>query len=462
MATTPAPGVSRATSLAERASYLAGNLGDIVPSTVIGSFLLLYLTDGVGLAPAAVGTLLLVARLVDAVTDPVMGYVVDHLPATRYGRFRPYLLVGSVLAASSFAALFLAPALAPDPLIAVWIAYLLWGLAFDLMDVPLNALLPAMTDVPRDRARLAGIKGLTYLFGAGAVTAAVLPAVDALGGGTAGWASFAVLVAAGSALLMAVAAAGVRERVRPVRAERYGWRDLGRMFFTGRAVPLLLTAKVAVSAASAAMLACMPFFFTYYTGSAALVSVAAVVMIGPMMAGSVAGPVLAGRLGPRNGYLVSIAVAAGGFASIALAPGMPGGYYLAGFAVAGLGAGGAVALNYVLVAELTDVTEWRTGFRAEAALASLSSFAAKAGGGIGGALTAYSLALTGYRAGQAQTETALSGLHLTQALLPGGLLVLGGLVLLAYPVDRAVAVEAMTALARRRSLSADRTAGGTP
>lgn len=442
--------VLAAPRFAEKAAYAGGNFGNILLSTIIGSFLLIYLTDVVGLAAAAVGVLFLVARIIDGLTDPVMGYIVDHLPVLRSGRFRGYLLLGGALAAASFIALFLAPVWLPNALLVTWVAYLVWGLAFDAMDIPLNSLLPAMTANARARGQLAGIKGVTYLVGTAVVTAVALPLVGLFGGGAPGWQATILVIAAVSLTLTAIASRGVRERVRPVAAEQYAPRDIRRMFFSTRAVPVLLLAKIATSAASAAMLACLPFFFTYYAGDAALVSLAAIAMVAPMALGSILAPALSRTRGFKPIYLASLVIAIIGLSGIAVLPELPGAAYLVCLAITGLGFGGAVTLNYAILAELTDYTEWRSGHRAEASLASLASFASKAGLGIGGALIAFVLAASGYVAGAEQTANALTGIRLAQSLVPIALVAIGGLVFIAYPVTKEVAATAVAELTARR------------
>ncbi|GGM52570.1 MFS transporter [Microbacterium saperdae] len=435
--------------LVEKIGYFAANFGNIILSTVISSFLLIYLTDHVGINAAAVGTLLLVARLVDGATDPIMGYLVDHLPRTSWGRFRSYLLIGGAVGAVAFVALFLAPGFVGASLVAAWITYLIWGLAFDLMDIPLNALLPAMSASPRSRGQLAAIKGTTYLIGTLVVIGVSLPVVALLGGGALGWQVYVVIIAVVSFALTATGALLVRERVAPSTAEPYRFSDAKALFLSSRAVPVLLVSKLATSAANAALMAGIPFFFTYYAGSAGLVSAVALVMVVPMMLGSISGPLLGQRIGFKPVYLSSLVIAALGVGSILLLPGLQGPSYLVCFGVAGLGFGGAVALNYAMLAELTDFVELKGGFRTEGTLASIGSFAAKAGAGIGGALIAYVLAFSGYVAGAEQTPEALAGIALAQGGVPAALVVIGGLVFLAYPITRTVAAETRAALNER-------------
>ncbi|MFI6500227.1 MFS transporter [Nonomuraea typhae] len=435
--------------LVEKASFFAGNVGNIVFSTTINAFLLIYLTDEIGLAAAAVGTLFLVARIVDGVSDPVMGYVVDHLPVTRWGRFRTYLLVGGGIGAVSFVALFLAPAWSPAPLAAVWIAYLLWGCAFDLMDIPLNSLIPAMATDPADRRQLSGIKAFAYLFGGAVLTAVALPLADRLG-----WPAFVIGVAAVSLLFTALAAAKVRERVTPMSEERYGWRDLARMLGANRAVLVLLGTVVALTAAGGARSAGMAYYFTYFVGDRSLIGVAALATVLPTALGTVVFPWLARFFGYKATFIGALVLEAAAIGTILVIPATGWPMALAALGLTAFGGGGALTMIYVVVAELVDYVEWRHGYRVEGAMASLGSFAAKAGGGIGAALTGYTLALTGYLAGREQTAGGLHGIVLAQSLLPGGLALLAALVFALYPISRRLATQVAGELALRRESGA--------
>ncbi|MEU7003223.1 glycoside-pentoside-hexuronide (GPH):cation symporter [Nonomuraea sp. NPDC046570] len=440
--------------IGEKLAFFSGVFGGALMGGVTG-FLTLYLTDVVGVGAAAVGTLLLVARLVDGAGDPVMGYVVDHLPVTRWGRFRLYVLLGAALCALCAVAVYAAPAWLPGALVGAWIAYLLWGVVFDLMQIPMTSLLPSLSDDPKTRGQLAGISGFTGLLAAAIITGLTLPLVDALGGGTRGWISYATLIAVVGFVLVAIMAFGVRERVTPVSTERYRPADVRRVFFSGRAVPILLLAKVCVQAASGALTTALPYFFLYYVGDKSLMSVVALVMAAPMVAGAIAVPALARRIGTKPAYLAGLGVVIAGLALVYAVPPQSA-LVLGCFAFAGLGLGGAVALNLLLLAELVDYTEWQHGFRTEGSLSAMVSFASKAGGGLGGGLVAYMLALTGYRSGGVtQSGEALHGILLAQSMVPAAIGIVGVLAFTAYPITRAVAARASEQLAERRAAAVE-------
>ena len=72
-------------------SFGMGSLGNNIICAMIGTYLIVYLTDSFGISAVAVGTLFLVARIIDAITDPIMGMIVDNTK-TKMGKSRPYLL----------------------------------------------------------------------------------------------------------------------------------------------------------------------------------------------------------------------------------------------------------------------------------------------------------------------------------------------------------------------------------
>ncbi|MFI6498873.1 MFS transporter [Nonomuraea typhae] len=434
----------------EKLAFFGGVAGGALMGGASG-FLLLYLTDVVGIGAAAVGTLMLVARIVDGASDPIMGYVVDHLPVTRWGRFRLYVLIGGILCAFCLVAVFAAPAWFPNALLAAWITYLLWGLLLDLFQIPVTSLLPVVAGDARTRGQLAAIVGLTGLLAAALSTGATLPIVTALGGGTAGWLKYVSIMALAGCVLVTIMAVRVRERVQPLSPERYKLKDVRRIFFGHKAVPILLTSKVAVQAASGSLTAALPYFALYYLRDQAFLSAAAAAMAVPMVIGAVAVPGLARRSGVKPWYLTSLGAAIAGLALIAVVPAAPL-PVLVCLAFTGFGLGGAVALGLVLLAELADYTEWKHGFRTEASLAAMTSFATKAGGGVGGGLLAYTLAATGYRSGGvAQNPEAIQGILYAQSLIPAAIGTVGALVFAAYPITKAVAEQAAAELAERKN-----------
>lgn len=92
-------------STREKLCFGIGAIGKDAICNLVGAFLMLYFTDTLYLAPAFVGVLFLVARIWDAINDPMMGLVVDNAH-NRFGKFRTWLLVGTLLNAVVFFTMF--------------------------------------------------------------------------------------------------------------------------------------------------------------------------------------------------------------------------------------------------------------------------------------------------------------------------------------------------------------------
>ena len=84
-------------TMKEKIGYGLANIGNIPITALASAFLLIFYTNVVGLSPASCATLFLIARIFDGLNDPFIGYFIDHLPNTRYGHFRPPLVVGTIL-----------------------------------------------------------------------------------------------------------------------------------------------------------------------------------------------------------------------------------------------------------------------------------------------------------------------------------------------------------------------------
>lgn len=139
-------------------AFCLGAFGKDVVYMLVNSYLLYYYNVVLGMSAAFIGTVLMGARVFDALNDPLMGIIVAKTK-TRWGRFRPWIMSGTVLNALTIYALFAVPRGMADSPMRIWMAvfYIAWGVSYTLMDIPFWSMIPAITDPGKDREQLSSL-----------------------------------------------------------------------------------------------------------------------------------------------------------------------------------------------------------------------------------------------------------------------------------------------------------------
>lgn len=163
-------------TMANRVGYGLGDLANTLSFGMTAGFLLVYYTDVLGISAAAAGTLFLVARIWDAINDPMMGTLCDKLFQKHQGvgdKFRPFLLKGSWLMLVTGILVFWAPEGLSDTQKLIWayVTYIAWGMCYTFVNIPYGSLATVMTQDPGERASLAGARAM------GSVGGSVIPTV---------------------------------------------------------------------------------------------------------------------------------------------------------------------------------------------------------------------------------------------------------------------------------------------
>ena len=169
-------------SLRSKISYGLGAVGKDMVYMLSASYVLYYFQDVLGVSAVAMGIILLAARIFDAFNDPVMGVVVAKT-RTRWGKFRPWLLIGTVTNAAVLFLMFSCPpSLNAGGLIAyAAITYILWGVTYTMMDIPYWSMIPAFTEGGREREGLTTLARSCAGVGSAIITIATVMAVHFLG-----------------------------------------------------------------------------------------------------------------------------------------------------------------------------------------------------------------------------------------------------------------------------------------
>lgn len=191
----------------------------------------LFFTNVFGLTIADTATLMLIARMFDVVTDPLMGSLADRTQ-TRWGTYRPWLLFGAVPLGLVFALLLYTPDFGPvGKRIWAYSLYLLMMVVYTAVNVPYGSLLGVMTDDDNEKNQFSSFR-MVGAYAMGFVTLLSFPYLQKMVGGTPQH-QYSVL----GAFFGAVAAIGTlacglltKERLKPVRAEKFSLKPFGDLF----------------------------------------------------------------------------------------------------------------------------------------------------------------------------------------------------------------------------------------
>jgi len=391
----------------EKIGYASGNLGKNVVFASLDYFLLFFLTEVWGLAPAQAGMIILLALVWDGVADPVMGSIVDHA-VTPFGRYRPYLLVGAPLCAAAFVFVFMDPGVEGGALIA-WtlMSTLLFRTAYTVCDVPHNALLARIAPEPKAAAFVSGARFIFssiggLLIGVAATQILATPDVVIQAERFSGFSVFAAAIFAVTMWIAWLSTRGV-DREPDVIPESTPLLVALTQIFRNPALLWLLAAAFVQAVTIPSFAKCLAYFGSLSLNDPAWSGIAIVVLT---LAQTISVPfwvALAQRVAHANLLISSLVVAATGATMFFVFHGQEAGRFVA-LIVFGVAIGG---LNVVIWALLPAVIAWGEtthGRRAEGLPAGLFLLSLKAGSGIGAAMLGILFQL--YGIGERQSEPA--------------------------------------------------------
>ena len=401
----------------EKLSFAMANFGNIPIMTLINGYLLIFYTNICGLSPAACATLFLIARFLDAINDPLVGFMIDHLPTRKMGHFRPTLILGTILCSVNFLLLWFGPMLSTSGKLAIaYVSYILLGVLFPVMDISLNSLLPVMTEDMKERNSLSSIKGLAYVIGA-LVIGVAAPLILGDTSNKQGYINLVLIMTAVIFFFSIIGTMGVKERVKPQMENSYSVKELFKIL-SQKPVYITFLAVLLYSIGSNIVNAANTYFYTYIFEDLTLASIITLITCVAVFPATMVIGNLIGRFGKKKMYAIGLALA--GLAPIIRlldVRSIP--LLIVSVLIAGIGAGFAAPLNYGIQADNTDYIEMSMGIRAEGAVASLSSFVSKCAMGIGGAIPGYLLQLAGFDSKAAvQNDDVINVIVLCVLILP--------------------------------------------
>ncbi len=456
------PTTPRPFGMADKVGYMFGDFGNDFTFLLSSSFMLKYYTDIMDISPGLVGTLMMLARFLDAFTDVTMGQIVDRSHPTKDGKFRPWIrrMCGPV-AASSFLIYQSGLAGAPYPVRVFWMffTYLLWGSFFyTAINIPYGSMASAISSQPRDRAdlstwRTVGSTLAGLVIGVGVPLAAYVT-VDGnpvMSGGrmTAIAGVFSVLAVVCHLLCFHL----VRERVEvPANREKLDIPKMLRSLATNRALLGIIAAAILLLLAMLSMQGMAGYVFPNFYRSTRAQSVAS--LTGSLAVLVICAPLasrLAERFGKKELSAVSCLFGALVYLVCLLLRPENAYVYVAFYTLAFVGLGFFNTVIWAMITDVIDDAEVRSGVREDGAIYSVYSFARKLGQGFSSGMVGGLLTVIGYTEATQFDPDVTKGIFRISCIVPIlGLTCVGLVLLFLYPLNRRRVAENAAELARRR------------
>ncbi|MEM8983351.1 MAG: MFS transporter [Pseudomonadota bacterium] len=442
-------------TLGTQVLWSAGSIASGAVFNAMALFALFFMTSVLGISPALAGTLLLVTKLYDAVTDPVMGAISDRTQH-RWGPRRPWILLGSVLLGASFALFFALPAVdGVAQIVFVVVALLVYSTAYTVYTVPYLAMPPTVAPTYDSRAQLMSYRVAFLIFGVLLGSVGGPKVVEWAGGDVAGYRALGVAIgglATACGLLAFWGTRGVSEAITRAassqgfsHAVRSGLANVIHVFANAPFRQLTIV-KLLQLAVLAVVLACTPYFFSlvlnratgeisYYLATFSLSGLLSLVAWRFVIA----------RYGKRNTYIVSIAGYGLGMASWFLwQPGEPDVFFYLRAALIGILSNGTLLCALSLLPDTMEYDQLASGENRSGVMSGVFTTVEKVSSALGPFIVGIALQAAGLVAGadaSAQPDSAVRAVHGIFSLVPAVLCFAAIPVLLAYRLDEQALVR---------------------
>ena len=391
-------------------SLMSFSFGQTISMSYVLALLSIFYTDEMGISASMIGTIYLVARIWDAVNDPLMGILVDRVNLKR-GKFIPWLRLTAWLLPLITVMLFLNPDLSlKAKTVYAFITYILWGMIYTITDVPSFAIPTVITNIESERTSVMSLR----MFGAALGLVVVIPSAALVE--KVGWLTLAAVYAIIMFIAMFVVRFNVREKIAYTR-HRLKLRETLSYLAKNKYLLAFYLAYIILQASNLGS-SLTVYFAKYNLGKLALSSVISSITMVPIIIIPLILPAMIKRFGKRKLliFCMSGAIAFGlilyftGYANFPV-------FLLLSTLRSVCGSAPIIMLG-MITSDCVEYGQYTTGIRAEGLTFSVQTFSAKLAGAISGALGLYFLDAFGYVENAQQTAGTLNGIWISIALVP--------------------------------------------
>ncbi|BDZ37581.1 glycoside-pentoside-hexuronide (GPH):cation symporter [Microbacterium suwonense] len=450
-----------------RYGFGIGTIGRDASYTLVSMYLIFYLSDVLRVSAAvlaAVTVVLVVARVFDAISDPVMGVIVDNTH-TRWGRFKPWILLGALVSSALLIVMFTDFGLSDGAFVTVFaLVYVLWGLAYTANDIGYWSILPSLTQQQSERERIGAFARICANVGVFAVVIAIVPVSEALTAVTGDVRTAYTLIAVACSILLlvfqTVMLVTVREDPTIVHSrERTRFRELVRLIFRNDQLLVATIALLLFNLAFATTIGFGLYYFTYVYGDVNMYTLFALVLGVAQIAALACYPMISRRMTRRTLFTTAVSTVAAGYIVFAFAP--AGSVFMTLLAALLLFSGQAAIqlLMLMFIADTVEYGNWKFGRRNDSVTLSLQPFIYKMSSALSSGVIGWTVIASGMQQAEGAADMTDGGILLVKLTMLIGplILVVASYVVyrLGYRLDEGRYAQIVAELHERNSLEHD-------
>lgn len=441
--------VSDKISTREKSAFTFGVFSQNIVFAFVSAYIMIFFTDYVEVSPAAVGTLMLVARLFDAINDPLMGIITEKT-RTRWGKFRPYLFLVALPLLVCLILLFTnIDSSVTNNLLWAYATYIVFGMIYTVSDIPLWSLTSVMTRSQDERMSLISLGKSVAPVSFVLVTVITVPLLTFFGGGESAYRTVAFIYGAIMAIGMLLTAINTKERVEH-RKETLPIKEIIAFLKGNFLLRKILSCQVLIFVIDNLVTAAVIYYATYNLKDVNMAPILSLSIVVPMVAGILITAKIAKKYDKKKILLISLGLRVFGYIGLFLI-----GYddttllVISLFIVAFTFGVPEVLLPSMMI-ETIDYMEMKTGNRAEGIVWSTQTFIVKVGASIAGFILGHLLTFIEFVPNTTQSPETLIKLHAILFLLPALLTALSIIPMLRYNLSHEKYQRVTQILARRK------------
>lgn len=450
-------------SFKEKASYGVGAIGKDMACGIIFTYATMFFTDVLGLAAGFVGGLFFISKFWDAINDLGMGIVIQNTK-TKWGKFRPWLLIGTILNSIILIIMFTDWGLSGQALyIFAAIIYVLWGMTYTIMDIPYWSMLPNLTSDPEERDKVAIIPRLFAAVGGSLIIAGFgVQIMEVFGSATdpfGAFTKFAWLIVIVFVVTILITVINVKSADRNYQADeserKITFKDMFNVIKKNDQLLIAIATILVWNGAGQFIGAIQLYYFKYAIGNESMFSYFALYGAVAVIGGLFVYPWVAKRLSRSQIYALAIIIPTIGLLMLGVIgltdlrfnPFLTG---LSGI-LWQFGGGLQTGIVTVVLADVVDYGEYKLGTRDESVIFSLQTLLVKLTSAFGVLITGFVLQATGYVPNQEQSANTIVWLRIVMIVIPIIFIIISFIIFKSkYKLNRKYMERIQTILSLRR------------